>query len=182
MMMVESKPDRPQPARAARSGPGESGRRRTASRLAAVQALYQIDLTGVSPATAIIEFTRHNLGGNAPDESFGDADDQLFAELVEGTAARREDIDRGLSSALTPDWPLERLEVILRAILRAAVYELLARPDVPARVIISEYLDIAHAFFAGKEPGLVNGVLDRLARSIRSEGLRDDQADNPAAR
>ena len=94
----------------------------------------------------------------------------------------REDIDRGLSSALSADWPLERLEVILRAILRVAVYELLARPDVPARVIISEYLDIAHAFFAGKEPGLVNGVLDRLARSIRSEGLRDDQADNAAAR
>jgi len=175
--MAESKPDQPKRAQTA-----ESGRKRTASRLAAVQALYQIDLTGASPATAIIEFTRHNLGGNAPDESFGEADDQLFAELVEGTSARREDIDRGLASALSADWPLERLEVILRAILRAAVYELLARPDVPARVIISEYLDIAHAFFAGKEPGLVNGVLDRLARSIRSEGLRDDQADNTAPR
>jgi N utilization substance protein B len=177
IVMAESKSDQPKRAQSAKSG-----RKRTASRLAAVQALYQIDLTGVSTATAIIEFTRHNLGGNAPDESFGDADEQLFAELVEGTAARREDIDRGLSSALTADWPLERLEIILRAILRAAVYELLARPDVPARVIISEYLDIAHAFFAGKEPGLVNGVLDRLARSIRSEGLRDDQADNAAPR
>ncbi|HEY1506491.1 MAG TPA: transcription antitermination factor NusB [Stellaceae bacterium] len=175
MTMVENKPDQPKRAPAA-----ESGRRRTASRLAAVQALYQIDLTGTSPTTAIIEFTRHNLGGNAPDESFGEADEQLFAELVEGTAARREDIDRGLSSALSADWPLGRLEIILRAILRVAVYELLARPDVPARVIISEYLDIAHAFFAGKEPGLVNGVLDRLARSIRSEGLRDDQADHAA--
>ncbi|HEX3970849.1 MAG TPA: transcription antitermination factor NusB [Stellaceae bacterium] len=169
--MAESKSDQP-----------EAKRKRTASRLAAVQALYQIDVTGASPATAIIEHTRHNLGGNAPDESFGDADEQMFAELVEGTAARREDIDRGLSSALSADWPLERLEIILRAILRVAVYELLARPGVPARVIISEYLDIAHAFFAGKEPGLVNGVLDRLARSIRSEGLRDDQADSAAPR
>jgi N utilization substance protein B len=175
--MAESKPDQP-----TRPPDAELGRRRTASRLAAVQALYQIDLTGVSPATAIVEFTRHNLGGNAPDESFGEADEQLFAELVEGTVARGAEIDSGLSSALSADWPLERLEVILRAILRAAVYELLARPDVPARVIISEYLDISHAFFAGKEPGLVNGVLDRLARSIRSEGLRDDQAENAAPR
>jgi transcription antitermination protein NusB len=180
--MTESKADQPKRAQTAKSGGAESGRRRTASRLAAVQALYQIDLTGVSPSTAIVEFTRHNLGGSAPDESFGEADEQLFAELVEGTAARRADIDRGLSSALSADWPLERLEVILRAILRVAVYELLARPDVPARVIISEYLDIAHAFFTGKEPGLVNGVLDRLARSIRSEGLRDEQADNAAPR
>jgi len=175
--MAEGKSDQPK-----RAATAESGRRRTASRLAAVQALYQIDLTGVSPATAVIEFMRHNLGGGAPDESFGEADERLFAELVEGTASRREDIDRGLSSALSADWPLERLEVILRAILRAAVYELLARPDVPARVIISEYLDIAHAFFAGKEPGLVNGVLDRLARSIRSEGLRDGQTDSAAPR
>ena len=180
--MAESKPDQPKRAQTAKSGTAESGRRRTASRLAAVQALYQIDLTGVSPATAVIEFMRHNLGGGAPDESFGEADERLFAELVEGTASRREDIDRGLSSALSADWRLERLEVILRAILRAAVYELLARPEVPARVIISEYLDIAHAFFAGKEPGLVNGVLDRLARSIRSEGLRDVQSDSAAPR
>ena len=175
--MADSKTDQPKPTKAT-----ESGRKRTASLLAAVQALYQIDGTGVSPATSIIEHTRHNLGGNAPDESFGDSDEQMFAELVEGTAARREDIDRGLSSVLTADWPLERLEIILRSILRVAVYELLAKPNVPARVIISAYLDIAHAFFAGKEPGMVNGVLDRLARSIRSEGLRDDQADSAAPR
>jgi N utilization substance protein B len=115
-------------------------------------------------------------------ENFAAVDEGLFAELVEGTAARREDIDRGISSALTPDWPLERLEIILRAILRAGVYELLARPQVPAPVIISEYLDIAHAFFAGKEPGLVNGVLDRLARTLRPEGFRDDRADGAASR
>jgi N utilization substance protein B len=166
MVMAEAKP--PTPA--------DPKRRRTASRLAAVQALYQIDVTGVSPATAVIEFTRHNIAGTADDESFGEADEKLFAGLVEGVAARREDIDRQISSVLTPDWPLERLEIILRAILRAAVYELLARPEVPTKVIISEYLDIAHAFFAGKEPGLVNGVLDSLARTLRPEGLRDDAA------
>lgn len=166
MVMTEAKP----------ATPADPKRRRTASRLAAVQALYQIDVTGVSPATAVIEFTRHNIAGTADDESFGEADEKLFADLVEGAAARREEIDRNISAVLTPDWPLERLEIILRAILRAAVYELLARPEVPTRVIISEYLDIAHAFFAGKEPGLVNGVLDRLARTLRPEGLRDDAA------
>lgn len=166
MVMTDAKP----------ATPADPKRRRTASRLAAVQALYQIDVTGVSPATAVIEFTRHNIAGTAEDESFGEADEKLFADLVEGAASRREDIDRNISSVLTPDWPLERLEIILRAILRAAVYELLARPEVPTRVIISEYLDIAHAFFAGKEPGLVNGVLDRLARMLRPEGLRDDNA------
>jgi transcription antitermination protein NusB len=169
MVMTEAKP----------AMASEPKRRRTAARLAAVQALYQIDLTDVSPATAVIEFTRHNIAGTAHDESFGEADETLFADLVEGTSARREDIDRGISSALTPDWPLERLEIILRAILRAGVYELLARPEVPVKVIISEYLDIAHAFFAGKEPGLVNGVLDRVARTLRPEGLRDDEAETP---
>ncbi|HVA12367.1 MAG TPA: transcription antitermination factor NusB [Stellaceae bacterium] len=165
------------------SGAIGSGRPRTAARLEAVQALYQIDVTGASPANVVIEFTRHHLSGDAENEGFGTADEALFADLVEGATARREDIDRGISAALTPDWPLARLEIILRAILRAGTYELLARPDVPARVIISEYLDIAHAFFAGKEPGLVNGVLDRLARSVRSEGLRDDDSGSaPAAR
>ena len=159
-----------------------SGRRRTASRLAAVQALYQIDVTGSSPANVVGEFLKHRLAADAELENFGAADEGLFAELVEGASARREDIDRGLTSALTPDWPLERLEIILRAILRAGVYELLAHPDVPARVVISEYLDVAHAFFAGKEPGLVNGVLDRLARTLRPEGLRDDKADGPGSR
>jgi N utilization substance protein B len=169
--MAEAKPIQVKPA---------AERRRTAARLAAVQALYQIEVTGSSPANVVIEFTRHHLAGDAEGEGFGTADEALFADLVEGAAARREDIDRGISSVLTPDWPLERLEIILRAILRASVYELLARPDIPARVIISEYLDIAHAFFAGKEPGLVNGVLDRLARTLRPEGLRDDEADSGA--
>lgn len=177
MLMAAQKSTGEKPATAS-----DQGRRRTASRLAAVQALYQIDVTGASPANVVMEFVKHRLAGDAELESFGAADERLFADLVEGTSARREDIDRGISSALTADWPLERLEIILRAILRAAVYELLARPDVPKRVIISEYLDIAHAFFAGKEPGLVNGVLDRLARTLRPEGLRDDEADSAAPR
>lgn len=152
----------------------EPGRRRTAARLAAVQALYQIELGGSSPANVVVEFMKHRLGHEGDGESFGAADEGLFADLVEGACARREELDRQIAAALTPEWPLERLEIILRSILRAGAYELLARPEVPARVAISEYLDIAHAFFAGKEPGLVNAVLDRLARTLRPEGMREE--------
>jgi N utilization substance protein B len=170
------------PANAPEPQKTKVGRPRTAARLAAVQALYQIDVTGVSPSTVVLEINRHNLPGNAPDESFGDPDAQMFSDIVTGASARREDIDRGISAVLTPDWPLERLEIILRAILRAGAYELLAAPKVPTRVVISEYLEIAHAFFEGKEPGLVNGVLDRLARQVRPESFKDDEAGAAASR
>lgn len=158
----------------------EQGRRRTAARLAAVQALYQVDLAGAPPATVVAEFVKHRLcrDGRGEGEDFGVPDEKLFADVVEGACARRDDVDPRIAAALSPDWPLNRLEVILRAILRAAAYELMTRPDVPTRVVISEYLDIAHAFFAGKEPGLVNGVLDRLARTLRSDGLRQEADDH----
>lgn len=175
----------PAPAEIKPSGLNEPGRRRTAARLAAVQALYQIEVNAASPANVVVEFIKHRLGreGEGEGESFGAADEGLFADLVEGACARREELDRYIAAALTPDWPLERLEIILRAILRAGAYELLARPEVPARVAISEYLDIAHAFFAGKEPGLVNGVLDRLARTLRQEGMREEAGGRgPASR
>jgi N utilization substance protein B len=142
--------------------------------LAAVQALYQIELSDSSPANVVGEFIKHRLGHEGEGDSFGEADEGLFATLVEGTCARRDELDRHIAAALTPDWPLERLEIILRSILRAGAYEILARPEVPVRVAISEYLDIAHAFFAGKEPGLINGVLDRLARTARSDGMRGE--------
>jgi N utilization substance protein B len=161
----------------------DQGRRRTAARLAAVQALYQMELSGSSPANVVGEFIKHRLGPDGEGDSFGTADEGLFAALVEGTCARRDELDRAIAAALTPDWPLERLEIILRSILRAGAYELLARPEVPVKVAISEYLDIAHAFFAGKEPGLVNGVLDRLARTYRSESQRGEEGGNdPASR
>jgi len=153
--------------------PAEPGRRRSAARLAAVQALYQMEIAGTTPANVIGEFVRHRFGRDSGEGEFGAADEFFFADLVEGAAARRDEVDRAIAAALTPDWPLERLEVTLRAILRAGAYEIIARPDVPPRVSITEYLDIAHAFFAGKEPGLVNGVLDRLARTFRPEGLRE---------
>jgi N utilization substance protein B len=150
-----------------------AGRRRTAARLAAVQALYQIELNGGSVDAVVGEFVRHRLGSEGEGENFGEVDQTLFGDVVRGTMARRAELDTMISSALTADWPLDRLEVILRAILRVGAYELFARPDVPARVVISEYLDISHAFFAGKEPGLVNGVLDRLARTLRPEEVQE---------
>lgn len=160
--------------------PPQGGRRRTAARLAAVQALYQIELNGAPAEEVIAEFVKHRLGHESEEENFGAADQVLFTDIVAGADARQEDLDRLITGALSAEWPLERLEVILRAILRAGTYELLARKDVPARVAISEYLDIAHAFFAGKEPGMVNGVLDRLARTLRPEGVREDGGDGEA--
>jgi len=150
---------------------GHPTRKRSNARLAAVQALYQIDLSGEPPAAVIAEFQKHRLGREIDGEQYGEADAALFGDIVEGAIARLADLDRAISGVLTPDWPLERLETVLRAILRAGAYELLARPDVPARVAINEYLDVAHAFFDGKEPGLVNGVLDRLAHALRPGDL-----------
>ena len=158
-----------------------AGRKRTVARLAAVQALYQIDLSGAKPEAVIAEFVKHRLGREVDGQNYGEADAALFADIVRGTTARCEDLDRAISGVLTPDWPLARLETVLRAILRAGAYELLARSDVPARVAISEYLDVAHAFYAGKEPGLVNGVLDRLAHRLRPGDL-DEGGDGGADR
>ncbi len=149
-----------------------AGRRRSAARLAVVQALYQIEIAGAPVETVISEFLRDGID---PDHR-GVFDEALFADIVRGASARLAELDLRIGEVLTPDWPLERLENVLRAILRAGTYELAARIDVPAPVVISEYLDIAHAFFAGKEPGLVNGVLDRLARSLRPGEDRDRAA------
>ncbi|HXP31453.1 MAG TPA: transcription antitermination factor NusB [Stellaceae bacterium] len=158
-----------EPERGARNPAG--ARRRTAARLAAVQALYQIELAGAPAETVVTEFLRHRLGRQREDETFGEADATLFAELVRGAVERQAELDRLIGAALSPDWPLLRLESVLRAILRLGAYELLACSEVPATVAISEYLDIAHAFFAAKEPGLVNGVLDHLARTLRPNEL-----------
>jgi N utilization substance protein B len=95
----------------------------------------------------------------------------LFADIVRRTAADQERLDTEISAALTPDWPLVRLDSVLRAILRAAAFELVHRADVPPRVILSEYTAIAYAFFTGREPALANGVLDRLARTLRADEL-----------
>jgi N utilization substance protein B len=146
------------------------GRRRSAARLAAVQALYQIELAGAPVERVIKEFAQNGMR-EIEGARLGEVDEELFADLVRGVVKRRDELDRTIGEALTPEWPLMRLETVLRAILRAGAYELLARADVPVPVVISEYLDIGHAFYAGKEPGLINGVLDRVARILRPHEL-----------
>jgi transcription antitermination protein NusB len=144
-------------------------RRRSVARLAAVQALYQLELNqGVDPEAVVREFARHRFGHEIDGDQYGEADPALFSDIVRGVAIDQGQLDAMISSVLTEEWPLPRLDSVLRAILRAGTYELARRRDVPPRVSISEYTAVAHAFFVGKEPGLANGVLDRLGRTLRA--------------
>jgi transcription antitermination protein NusB len=146
--------------------PGRAGTiRRSLARLAAVQALYRIDLNDAPAETVIAELRERG----EDEDGFGEADDALFADIVRGAIADRDDLDGLLNEALAPDWVLARLEAVLRAVLRAGAYELLARLEIPARVVLNEYVEIAHAFFSGKEPKLVNGVLDGVAHRLRPD-------------
>jgi N utilization substance protein B len=165
--------DEPQDKKIPRAGPrrGTSGGPRRAARLAAVQALYQMELGGGNADQVVAEFDRHRLGKEVEGVSFGDADRKLFGDLVRGVAVGCSDLDSMIAACLSDDWKVERLEAVLRAILRAAAFELSERHDVPPRVVITEYVDLADAFFAGKEPAMVNGVLDCLARAMRPEEL-----------
>jgi N utilization substance protein B len=150
-------------------GQRSGSRRRSVARLTAVQALYQLELNlGVDPETVVREFARHRFGQEIDGDQYGEADPALFSDIVRGVAAGQERLDAMISSVLTEEWPLPRLDSVLRAILRAGTYELAHRSDVPPRVSISEYTAVAHAFFVGKEPGLANGVLDRLGRTLRA--------------
>ncbi|MBM3485506.1 MAG: transcription antitermination factor NusB [Alphaproteobacteria bacterium] len=156
---------------------GRSPRRLREARVAVVQALYQIDLTGAPVDSVLAEFLRYRLARGAGE---GPAvDTARFSEILRGTMRRRAEIDAMLVAVLPPSWPLVRLEVVLRAVLRAGAYELLARPVVPVRVVVSEYVDLARGFLSEPETGMVNGILDRLARSLRPgelEGPGRDQA------
>ncbi|MBO0739644.1 MAG: transcription antitermination factor NusB [Alphaproteobacteria bacterium] len=163
----------PAPQRPRAGEPGGNSRRsasrRSVARLAAVQALYQLELNpGVDPEAVLREFGRHRFGHDIDGEQYREVDPALFSDIVRGVAADREYIDQVISSVLTEEWPLRRLDAVLRAILRAGAYELARHDDVPPRVSISEYTSLAHAFFSGKEPGLANGVLDRLGRNLRA--------------
>lgn len=171
-MSNDEAPSRAKPKRGPRkSGGGSAKARRKAARLAAVQALYQIDQTGIGVEPVIGEFVKHRFGEEVDGEQFVAADPQLFADIVRGASHRRGEVDGLLSSALDPKFPLERLEMLLRAILRAGAYEVFAQSGTHPRILISEYVDVAHAFFAGREPGMVNGVLDTVARKVRPEEL-----------
>jgi N utilization substance protein B len=140
---------------------------RSAARLAAVQALYQHEMEGTAKARLLDEFHQHRLGREIEDEQYADADVDFFDDLVGGTLARREEIDALLSGRLAEGWSLARLDKTMLQILRAGAYELLARPDIPVGTAISEYVDVAHAFFEEREAKFVNGVLDAVAKAVR---------------
>ncbi|MBV1688102.1 transcription antitermination factor NusB [Novosphingobium sp. G106] len=144
---------------------------RAAARLAAVQALYQHDMEGTHLAGLLDEFHRHRLGGEIDDEvddtQYAEAEVAFFDDLVKGAVARREEIDALIESKLAEGWKLERLDKTMLQILRAGTYELLARADVSTGTAISEYVDVAHAFFDARETKFVNGVLDAVAKAVR---------------
>jgi N utilization substance protein B len=140
---------------------------RSAARLAAVQALYQMDMTGIDLNEVIAEFETHRLGKEIEGCQYASAEADFFRDLVEGVVRAQLKIDPLIDKQLAEGWRLMRVDSILRAILRAGAYEILERSDVPARVAISEYVDIAHAFFSEDEPKVVNGILDRLGHKAR---------------
>jgi N utilization substance protein B len=141
---------------------------RSAARLAAVQALYQMELNGSGAEETVFEFTEHRFGREAETGTAGEVDVEFFGELVRGVPEHQEEIDAGITKVLSAEWRLSRIDSILRAILRAATFELIDRKDVPAKVVIDEYLDVSHAFFSGDEPSFVNAALDKLAHRKRA--------------
>ncbi len=141
---------------------------RRASRLAAVQAIYQMELTGVDAEAVASEFIAHRFENEPEMRAAGPGDEEFFGAIVRGVPQHQIEIDRSIAKCLAADWRLERVDSILRAILRAGAYELIARQDVPAKVVIDEYLEISHAFFDSDEPGFVNAVLDKLAHQKRA--------------
>jgi N utilization substance protein B len=142
---------------------------RGAARLAAVQALYQMDISGTTLPEVLSEFMSHRLGKEVDGEQYRDADPAFFKDIVAGVVRDQIALDPIVHTTLEGGWPLARIDVTLRAILRAGTFELSSRKDVPARVVIAEYVDVAKAFFEDEVPALVNGVLDALARQLRPE-------------
>src|SRR5437764_3840258 len=142
-------------------------RSRSAARLAAVQALYQQEMEGTPLSRLLKEFHDHRLGATIEDNRYHDAERDFFDDIVTGVDARRAEIDQLISDRLAEGWTLERLDRPMRAILRAGAYELVARADVPVGSVISEYVDVAHAFFDKRESGFVNGLLDSIAKDAR---------------
>ncbi|MBW0144158.1 transcription antitermination factor NusB [Sphingomicrobium clamense] len=140
---------------------------RSAARLAAAQALYQHEMEGTPTAQLIHEFHEHRLGATIEDVTYADAEIVFFDDIVAGVMARKDEIDAKITAKLAKGWNLERLDRPMRAILRAGTYELVARPDVPRATVISEYVDVADAFYDKKEKGFVNGLLDAIAKEVR---------------
>ena len=171
---MSADPPRGEPGGGNPKGGSNSSRKRSAARrsarIAAVQALYQMDLAQTDQNDVIAEFASHRFG--VEDEgAHAEADAAFFGEIVRGVVRLQRDIDPVIDNQLAEGWNLVRIDTILRATLRSAVYELIERKDIPARVVISEYVDVARAFFEEEEPKVVNGILDKLARRLRDGEL-----------
>ena len=141
--------------------------RRAGARLAAVQALYQMEQTEQSARSVVADFMEDRLGLNDEGEPVEEADPDIFKSIVLGVVERQEVIDAAIMKRLATGWKLERLDATSRAILRAGVYELIAEISLPSQIILDEYVSIAHAFFEGAEPKFINGLLDAVSRDIR---------------
>ncbi|WP_413716060.1 transcription antitermination factor NusB [Sphingobium sp. B10D7B] len=141
---------------------------RSAARLAAVQALYQQEMESTPLPMLLHEFHQHRLGATIEDVTYHPAEQAFFDDVVKGVDARRDEIDQHIIDRLAKGWSMERLDKPMRQILRAGTYELIARADVPTASVISEYVDVAHAFYDKREAGFVNGLLDGIAKSVRS--------------
>jgi N utilization substance protein B len=155
-----SKADAPQPRKANRRG---------AARLAAVQALYQMDIAGAGLNDVFAEFESHWLGSEVEGEKYLPAEAAFFRDVVSGVVRDQKELDPLIDQALARGWPLKRIDAIIRAVLRAGSYELQHRKDVPARVVVTEYVDVANAFVDKEETGMVNAVLDQIARRFRED-------------
>jgi transcription antitermination protein NusB len=155
-------------AKAAQPKPARQANRRGAARLAAVQALYQMDLAATPLHDILAEFESHWLGREVEGDEYLPAEAAYFRDVVRGVVDEQRKLDPMIDAALQKGWPLKRIETVLRAILRAGAYELDRKRDVPARVVVSEYVDVASAFVDRDETGMVNAVLEQLARQLRS--------------
>jgi transcription antitermination protein NusB len=143
--------------------------KRGAARLAAVQALYQMDVAGTGLHDIFAEFESHWLGGEVEGDQYRPAETEFFRDIVGGVLREQSRLDPQIDTALARGWPLKRIEAVLRAVLRAGAYELAHRRDVPARVVMAEYVDVAAAFVEPDETGMVNAVLDQLAHQLRAD-------------
>jgi N utilization substance protein B len=145
----------------------ERSKSRSAARLAAVQALYQLEMEATPITVLLHEFHSHRLGATIEDVTYADAEISFFDDVVSGTHKRLAEIDTLIAARLSSGWSLDRLDKPMRQILRAGTYELLARADVATATVISEYVDVAHAFYDKRETGFVNGLLDAVAKDVR---------------
>ncbi|UAL12518.1 transcription antitermination factor NusB [Caulobacter segnis] len=140
---------------------------RSVARLAAVQALYQMEVSGAGVDSVIREFSEHRFDRDVEGEQLAAADETFFAELAKGVVTNQAKVDQGIVKRLASGWRLERLDATARAVLRAGAFELMYRSDVPTEVVINEYVEIAKSFFEGPESGFINGALDAIARDAR---------------